>query len=42
VDLLWKEEKIRVVIAPGKRITPAEIQTAVQQADYPYSYAISP
>jgi mercuric ion binding protein len=42
VDLLWKEEKIRVVMAQGKRVTPAEIQVAVQQADYPYPYTISP
>ncbi|HWP48517.1 MAG TPA: heavy-metal-associated domain-containing protein [Candidatus Limnocylindrales bacterium] len=42
VDLLWKEEKIRVVVALGKRVTLAEIREAIQRADYPYPYTISP
>lgn len=40
VDLLWKEEKIRAVIAKGKVITSEQIKAAVKRADYPYDYSI--
>ncbi len=40
VDLLWKEEKIRAVIAKGEAVTSQQIRTAVKLADYPYEYSI--
>lgn len=42
VDLLWKEEKIRVIVAKDKKITIDEVHTAVSRADYPYNYTIIP
>ena len=40
VELLWKEQRIRAVIAEGKIITPEQIRMAVKKADYPYDYEI--
>ncbi len=40
VELLWKEEKIRIVIAEGKTVTRDQIMAAVEDADYPYEYEI--
>ena len=40
VDLLWKEEKIRVLIADGKVVTSDQIIMAVEKSDYPYEYTI--
>ena len=40
VELLWKEEKIRIVIAEGKTVTRDQIMAAVEEADYPYEYEI--
>ncbi len=40
VDLLWKEEKIRVLIADGKVVTSDQIIMAVKKSDYPYEYTI--
>lgn len=40
VDLLWKEEKIRVLIADGKVVTSDQIIMAVKKSDYPFEYNI--
>ena len=40
VDLLWKEETIRAVIAKGRTVTADQIRMAVKKADYPYEYTI--
>ncbi|MBI5747419.1 MAG: heavy-metal-associated domain-containing protein [Nitrospirae bacterium] len=42
VDLLWREEKIRIVVIKDNRVTPDEIREAVRWADYPYQYTIMP
>jgi mercuric ion binding protein len=42
VDLLWKEEKIRVIVAKDKKITIDDVHRAVSRADYPYNYTIIP
>ena len=40
VELLWKEQRIRAVIAEGKIVTLEQIRMAVKKADYPYDYEI--
>lgn len=42
VDLLWNEEKIRVVIGDKRKVTRSEIKEAIHRADYPYHYTIMP
>ena len=40
VELHWKDETIRAVIAEGRTVTADQIRTAVKLADYPYEYSI--
>ncbi|TDJ65607.1 MAG: copper chaperone [Proteobacteria bacterium] len=40
VELHWKDETIRAVIAEGRTVTAEQIRTAVKLADYPYAYSI--
>jgi len=40
VELLWKEEKIRVVRVSDKQLTIAEVEAAFKSSDYPYKYEI--
>ena len=40
VELHWKDETIRAVIAEGRTVTVDQIRTAVKLADYPYDYSI--
>lgn len=40
VELHWKDETIRAVIAEGRTVTAEQIRTAVKLADYPYEYSI--
>lgn len=45
VDLLWEEEKIRIVTAKdekGGKVTNTEIKEVIRRADYPYHYTIMP
>ncbi|MGI8547626.1 MAG: hypothetical protein ACR2M1_09860 [Gemmatimonadaceae bacterium] len=42
VDLLWPEEKIRVVLAPGSSTTAADVRRAVERSEYPYHYTVTP
>ncbi len=40
VELHWKDETIRAIIAEGRTVTADQIRTAVKLADYPYEYSI--
>lgn len=40
VELLWKEERLRIVIAAGKVVTAKQIEAAMKRADYPYDYSV--
>ena len=40
VELRWKDETIRAVIAEGKAVTADQVRMAVKKADYPYEYTI--
>ncbi len=40
VELHWKDETIRAVIAEGRTVTADQIRMAVKKADYPYEYTI--
>ncbi len=40
VELHWKDETIRAVIAEGRTVTTEQIRNAVKLADYPYEYSI--
>lgn len=42
VDLLWSEEKIRIISKDRRKVSRSKIDEAIRKADYPYSYRILP
>ena len=41
VDLLWEDERMRVVLAAGSRLTEEDVREAVERSEYPYEYRVS-
>lgn len=42
VELLWREDKIRVVPASGATLRAADLRRALERAQYPDHYTIEP
>lgn len=41
VDLLWADERIRVVLSAGSPLTEEDVRDAVERSEYPYDYSVS-
>lgn len=41
IDLLWDQDRIRVVVKNGMAIPRGQIDEAVKRSEYPYEYSIS-
>lgn len=42
IDLRWDAEEIRITVKPGASVTRRQLEDAVERAEYPYTYSISP
>lgn len=42
IDLHWDAEEIRITVKPGASVTRQQLEDAIERAEYPYNYSISP